>query len=244
LKYGRRGDPPAVLLKDGRVLIAGGFTGGGWTRTRTSELYDPETGTWSLTGSMKMGYYGSMVLLQDGRVLHAARGSSEIYDPATGEWSLTGYMIKMRGEGMTLTLLPDGKVLAVGGLDPWEQAYRECELYDPETGIWTQIGDMRVARILPAVVVLVDGTVLVTGGNDEVRGVSITEVFDPEKMDPERIASLQSELKKTQNHLRLLGAATFTLLLVLVGTSVTIYNKKGPKEGNYRNTQLKEKEKK
>jgi hypothetical protein len=102
---------------------------------------------------------------------------------------------------------------------------------------------MSVARLAPAVVVLADGTVLVTGGNDGVRGVSITEIFNPEKMDPERIASLQSELMKTRNRLRFLGAATFTLLLVLVGTSVTISNKKGPKEGHYRNTQLKGEEK-
>jgi N-acetylneuraminic acid mutarotase len=95
LKYGRRGDPPAVLLKDGRVLIAGGFTGTEWRIARTSEIYDPETGTWSLTGSMNEPRWNHVaVLLKNGKVLVVGGrystkawplASAELYDPATGE---------------------------------------------------------------------------------------------------------------------------------------------------------------
>src|ERR1035437_4282012 len=58
----------AVLLPDGRVLIAGGEVDGG--ESNSAELYDAATGRFSQTGPM--GYYHTSpaaVLLQSGRVL-------------------------------------------------------------------------------------------------------------------------------------------------------------------------------
>src|SRR5258706_10783982 len=40
----------AMRLSDGRVLVAGGISG--ISGLKTAELYDPTTGTWSVTGSM------------------------------------------------------------------------------------------------------------------------------------------------------------------------------------------------
>ena len=39
----------AALLVNGKVLVGGGFNG---LRLASAELYDPPTGTWTLTGSM------------------------------------------------------------------------------------------------------------------------------------------------------------------------------------------------
>src|SRR5215470_6400542 len=84
----------ATLLKDGRVLVAGGedFIDGGGT---TAELYNPTTGTWSATGSMSVARFGhTATLLTDGRVLVAGGDNSgtsaELYNPTTGTWSATG----------------------------------------------------------------------------------------------------------------------------------------------------------
>jgi hypothetical protein len=58
----------ATLLKDGRVLIAGGYNGDGILST--AELYDPATGTFSQPGNMSMYRDGhAATLLRDGRVL-------------------------------------------------------------------------------------------------------------------------------------------------------------------------------
>ena len=74
-------------------------------------------------------------------------------------------MATARG-GHTATLLPDGKVLVVGGryaavaIDGLASA----ELYDPGSGRWTATGSMAEARGAFAATRLPDGRVLVVGG--------------------------------------------------------------------------------
>jgi hypothetical protein len=77
-------------------------------------------------------------------------------------WSATGSMIQAR-YGQTSTLLPDGRVLVVGGRgDGGDLA--SAELYDPITGSWTVTGSMLDARTYHSATLLLDGTVLVAGG--------------------------------------------------------------------------------
>ena len=112
----------ATLLQDGRVLVVGN---GGETSpsSRAADLYDPATGRFSKTGSMKTGrWLHTATLLQDGRVLilggRSPQGlglhSAEIYDPRSGTFSSAGSMREGRQQH-TATLLPDGRVLIAGG---------------------------------------------------------------------------------------------------------------------------------
>ena len=65
-----RDDHQAVLLPDGRVLIAGGWTSGGVTST--TELYDPHKGTFAPGPDMTSRRAGfTAVAMSDGRVLLA-----------------------------------------------------------------------------------------------------------------------------------------------------------------------------
>ena len=202
----------ATLLPDGRVLVTGGLnrTSGNPNGTvlASAELYDPGSGTWSVTGSMSTARENhTATLLPDGKVLvvggftvtsgnpnGTTLASAELYDPATGTWSATGSMSTAR-ESHTATLLPDGKVLAVGGYSvvtsgkpngftgtPLDSA----ELYDPASGTWTATGKMvyggGTATLLP------DGKVLVAGGNSSsgaFGGIGFagdtSELYDPSK---------------------------------------------------------------
>ena len=74
-------------------------------------------------------------------------------------------------------LLPDGKVLVIGGSDArvWRGRYASAEIYDPETGTFMATQSMGAARFKhrEAVVPLADGKVLVAGGGERL------EIYDP-----------------------------------------------------------------
>jgi hypothetical protein len=178
-----RSQPSATLLKDGKVLVAGGYgTLGG---TTSAELYDPASGTWTSTGNMLTADYGfAATLLVDGRVLavhNNSSGTAELYDPASGTWTATGNMVTGH-LWETATLLPDGRVLVAGGnynplVDPVS-----AELYDPTSGTWTATGGMVAARIFHTATLLPDGRVLVAGGAAAIDGktrLATAELYDP-----------------------------------------------------------------
>lgn len=88
----------AVLLTNGKVLIAAGSAGDGDGGFSGAELYDPTTGAFVRTGDLITAReYHAAALLGDGTVLftggHIIRpASSELYDPVTGTFSASGDM--------------------------------------------------------------------------------------------------------------------------------------------------------
>ena len=129
----------ATLLPNGKVLVAGGQGSSGFVSS--AELYDPATGTWTVTGALgnaRMGH--TATLLANGKVLVAGGGgggylaSAELYDPAAGTWTATGALSTAR-DYHTATLLPNGKVLVAGGYNSTSPYYlSSVELYDPADG--------------------------------------------------------------------------------------------------------------
>jgi hypothetical protein len=78
----------ATVLPDGRVLVTGGVSGGGFnnvaTGVRVAELWDPATNDWAaLAGNaVTRAYHSVSILMPDGTVLHGASGDANI--PGTG----------------------------------------------------------------------------------------------------------------------------------------------------------------
>ncbi|WP_224248146.1 Kelch repeat-containing protein [Hyalangium gracile] len=95
-------------------------------------------------------------------------------------WTSTGTIITPRLDH-TATLLPNGKVLIVGGLDiSLGPRLAEAELYDPVTGTWSATGSMHAYRYLPTATVLLNGKVLVSGGEILPFQTASAELYDPE----------------------------------------------------------------
>jgi hypothetical protein len=134
------------LLKNGRVLLAGGniFE---WSYLADAELYDPLTGKFTAIGGMVNARDGhTATLLSDGTVLIAggqgwdaingvccyatgSRAEAEIYDPSSGTFKSTSNMIGRR-LFFASVLLSNSTVLITGGFDragPVDTA----ELYAP-----------------------------------------------------------------------------------------------------------------
>lgn len=96
----------------------------------------------------------------------------EIYDPSTDEWTLAAPMMQPRSDH-TLTLLPDGRVLAAGGqllppgrFDPTSEldVLAATEVFDPSTLSWTPGPALAEARFGHTATLLPDGRILFIGG--------------------------------------------------------------------------------
>jgi hypothetical protein len=174
----------ATLLKDGKVLVAGGLSYS-LSFILSAELYDPASGIWSTTGSMSVGRADhTATLLNNGKVLVAGGGSdiTELYDPTTGIWSTTGSMSVVHYHH-TATLLDNGKVLVAGGqsvLGFSSTTFASAELYDPITGIWSTTGSMSVGRADHTATLLNNGKVLVAGGQVGSSTIASAELYDPD----------------------------------------------------------------
>ena len=190
-------DPPLyprlVLLPDGDIFYAG--------ETIDSHLFHPANQTWTLniaeTNFKQSRTYGSVVLLplrpEEGyaaRVMtmggySPATTSVEIIEPMSAKpaWTYTGPMSEPRTQ-MNATLLPTGKVIALGGSEINEDIYNaslDADLYDPASGVWSPAGTEEFARLYHSVSLLLpDATVWVAGGNP-VRGTyeEHMEIYTP-----------------------------------------------------------------
>lgn len=176
LAEGRSGHS-ATLLPDGRVLFIGGV-GRGWTFLRSAEIHDPATSQSVSAGSMSVSREGhTATLLADGRVLvvggHSGRrpnvevfASAEVWDPRTRRFEAAGMLGTARHKHDAV-LLPDGRVLVIGGADRSDRVhYATIEIYDPAAGAFLPGPTMANARykIAGTSVLLPDGRVLVTSG--------------------------------------------------------------------------------
>lgn len=214
-----RGSHQLTTLSDGTVLVTGGLSirqcPSDFADQRV-ERFDPATNRFTLIGTL-VGTFAnhSAVLLRSGKVvLYGGRPweetqgrygptSPEVFDPVTRRSTVGTFRPFSSGVGATMSLLPDGRLLVVGGCCaqlsmPNIDGSRDEELtadvaaiYDPTTDTWMPTRPMIVPRAWHSATTLDDGRILIAGGRSIHPGtyaaairtesrVEITEIFDPE----------------------------------------------------------------
>ncbi len=181
----------ATLLPDGKVLIAGGYDG---RYLSSTEIFDPQTESFTPGSEMNIPRMGhTATLLDNGTILFAGGvgtgweflQSAEVYNVDSRVFSMTNSMSFARSAHAAL-LLTDGTVLVSGGHQGRRaniEIYADAEIYHPATGRFTQTGNMSIRRHKHDMVLLEDGTVLITGGADETDYGGIyksTEIYYPD----------------------------------------------------------------
>ena len=178
-----RSSHSATLLPNGKVLVAGGVgvVGGVEVPLASTEIYDPVSNSWNSAGSMSAGRARhTATLLLNGKVLVVGGNesasseehylaSAQVYDPASNTWSDAGSMLAAR-VFHAATLLPNGKVLVMGGHAAWptdcsyncSRAFSSVEAYDPSSNTWSSASDMLPRDWLTATL-LPNGKVLALG---------------------------------------------------------------------------------
>jgi hypothetical protein len=143
----------ATLLRNGKVLIAGGMNDEVWPlgRVTTAELYDPATGEFVATAPLRAPRDAhAAVRLDDGKVLIVGgqtancddwfrcgryADGAELYDPSTGTFAPAGVMNFPR-TFPTATLLKNGDVLITGGDEGSAELYHPGSTLPTYQGLW------------------------------------------------------------------------------------------------------------
>ena len=185
--------PRLHLLPNGKVLYSGSQT--------KSRLFDPSTTIWTgpiaTTNYSGVRTYGTSVLLPlspddnyDPKIIIMGGGNpstntTELIDMGASSpaWQYGPPMSQPRIE-MNAVILPNGKVLALGGSlydEENQSASLNADLYDPESNTFSSAGVYAYPRLYHSVALLLpDATVWSTGGNPS-RGhyVPQQEIYKP-----------------------------------------------------------------
>jgi hypothetical protein len=177
--------PRLHLLRNGRIA---------WTNLARTQVFNPATNAWTAsaltTGGGRGESFASVLLPGSQKILRfggpdgsgGATASAEIGDFSTDSptWTPTGSMNQGR-VWVNPVLLPDGKVLAVGGGrgGTYANPVLQSELFDPATGTWSAMASQQAPRVYHSTAVLLpDGRVL-SAGHDNGSLQTTAEIFSP-----------------------------------------------------------------
>ena len=179
--------PRTVLLKNGKVFMAG--------QNQDTNTLDFNTNTWSFTGNFNYGkrFIGMTVLLPGLSQVMAIGGGVDVdelatetaeiidFSQPTPSWSYTTSMEYPRVHANAV-LLPDGKVLVVGGCHRRlaEEPVAPAELFDPVSQTWTEMAELQALKAHHSTALLLpDGRVWSAGGDQRVPLQTYAQIYSP-----------------------------------------------------------------
>ncbi|MFD3919919.1 galactose oxidase-like domain-containing protein [Streptomyces sp. NPDC058595] len=195
--------PTLTTLEDGKVLALSGLDEIGQIVPGKDEIYDPETKEWEYTGIIrKFPTYPAIFLMDNGKLFYS--GSNAGYGPADvgrkpGIWDLdTNKFQKIPGlsdadtmETSATVMLPPAQdqkfmVIGGGGVGESEKSSEKSRLVDlkedkPE---FKDGAALDKGTRYPSASLMPDDSVLVTGGAEDYRGRSGSNILEARMYDP------------------------------------------------------------
>ena len=183
----------ATLLGNGKVLIAGGNLRqeGLSVSHAAAEIFDPVTGTFSVTGDLNIDRQEhTATLLPSGQVLissgirrlaneskitYTRPNSPELFDPSSGRFKTISGLTSKFGKGEA-TVLNNGNVLFTSDTE-------RAGLFDLATNGFRPAAFMTERRKWHTATLLATGDVMLTGGTPNVEpltGLATVEIYDPD----------------------------------------------------------------
>ncbi len=191
----------AVASYKGKIYVFGGG-GVGFTSLCSTEIYNPETDTWSKGKDMPTVRSGTVAAVMNDKIFVMGGGlklpdgrfqfyrTVEIYDTDNDSWT-TGPDMLMPHDYPT-SVVYNNCIYVIGGHHPdatnggpmTDPGFSYCEKFSPEDGIWHEAAPMPTARFALSSVVLND-KILVLGGaglrEEGFMNFDIIESYDPDK---------------------------------------------------------------
>ncbi len=182
-----------VRLTNGKILVGGGTNDNG-TILQSTEIYDPATGLFTAAPDMpQIRTDAHAALLSNGHVIifggYSGTGagylkSAIIFDVTTNTWrTITSQMQGHHGQGATLTVLNDGRMVIAGGWVVDGGSYvgsSQVDIFDPTTETFSNGPALTERRADLTAHLLSDGKVVFIGGSDGTGGIwSTVDVYDP-----------------------------------------------------------------
>lgn len=183
LNYGSPINPVHVALThNGQILVISGSGNYPGNNALTAGVWNPATQrmkTFVIGSDM---FCNGMVVLPDGRpfVIGGTRSyqftglsSTALFDPIAGTFSAGPNMADGRWYP-TGTVLPNGTVMAISGLNSAGNMNKTVEIYNPATNLWSPAGAAFASvQFFPRQFVLPNGKVFESGWNPD------TQMWDP-----------------------------------------------------------------
>ncbi|MER6981869.1 kelch motif-containing protein [Streptomyces carpinensis] len=195
--------PTLTTLSDGRVLSVSGLDDIGQLVPGKNEIFDPRTGKWTYTPRIRQfPTYPALFLMENGKIFYS--GSNAGYGPDDvgrdpGIWDVTGNgFTRLPGlsdanmmETSGTVLLPpaqDEKYLVIGGGGVGESrlSSKRTRLIDlkAKNPHFTDGPSLEKGTRYPQSSILPDDTVLVSGGSEDYRGRSDSDILQARLYDP------------------------------------------------------------
>ncbi|CAL9517702.1 hypothetical protein SUDANB6_03779 [Streptomyces sp. enrichment culture] len=196
--------PTLTTLSDGRILSVSGLDDIGQLVPGKNEVYDPKTKKWTYTEKVRQfPTYPALFLMQNGKVFYS--GSNAGYGPADvgrdpGVWDVeTNKFTKIPGmsdpkllETSATVLLPPAQdekymVIGGGGVGESKESSRRTRIVDLKDASPRFVDGpvLEKGTRYPQASVLPDDSVLVSGGSEDYRGRSASNILQARLYHPE-----------------------------------------------------------